>query len=136
MSPQVWGACAWKFCHAATLAYEIDPTPEQKQHATMFFRSLGHILPCKICRRHYMQHIRANPPRVESRESLSKWFVEVHNSVNRMRGEKEYDYDTVVRHYTENSGECNGSSFDTTKALLLIVSVAAVVLLIQRMRMK
>lgn len=48
----VWGPAFWVtlFTVAKTVALK---SPQQKQHALEFFRSMMHVLPCAQCRAHY-----------------------------------------------------------------------------------
>lgn len=105
MEPAEWGRSAWKFLHACSFAYPENPTRKQKESALAVFNNLGDILPCPICRRHYKENIAINPPRVTNKETLSQWLVELHNSVNKSRREREVDYDAVQRHYEQNTHE-------------------------------
>jgi hypothetical protein len=105
MEPAEWGRSAWKFLHACSFAYPQNPTPKQRESALSVFNNLGDILPCPICRGHYKENIAINPPRVANKESLSHWLVELHNSVNKSRREREVDYDVVQRHYEKNTHE-------------------------------
>ena len=105
MEPTEWGRSAWKFLHACSFAYPENPTRKERESARVVFEHLGDILPCPICRGHYKENLAQNPPRVASKDDLSHWLVELHNSVNRSRRQKEVDFNTVRRHYEDNSHE-------------------------------
>ena len=105
MEPQEWGKSAWKFLHACSFAYPENPTRKQRESAFSVFNYLGDILPCPICQGHYKDNVAVNPPRVSSKGELSKWLVEIHNTVNRSRNKKEIDFNSVQRHYENNSRE-------------------------------
>ena len=107
LSPTNWGNNCWRFLHSSSFAWPDHPTPAQCESATKFYESLGDVLPCPKCRRHYNSHIQQNPPKVRSREELSRWLVDIHNAVNRQNGKEEVDYDTVKRHYLYDSCELN-----------------------------
>ena len=98
MEPAEWGRSAWKFLHACSFAFPENPSRKQRESALAVFNNLGDILPCPICRGHYKENIAVNPPRVSSKQELSHWLVELHNSVNKSRRAKEVDFDTVQRH--------------------------------------
>ena len=105
MSPTEWGTAAWKFLHACSFAYPDNPNNDKKEAMKCVLENLGRILPCPKCARHYEENIREMPPALESKDALSKWVVELHNRVNSARRMPTVDYDTVRRHYLENTGE-------------------------------
>ena len=102
MSISIWGPAAWSFLHTAAFAYGTDPekpTAEEKKHAMQFFTVLPYMLPCSICRAHYLEHIKKHPPNVTNRDSLSRWVVKIHNIVNANSGKPIVPYEHVREHY-------------------------------------
>jgi hypothetical protein len=105
LAPTEWGNHCWRFLHASSFTYPDEPTPEKQNAAKQFYANLGEMLPCPKCRNHYNYHIKHRPPRVESRDSLSRWLVDIHNEVNSSQDKPTVDYEIVRRHYENNSGE-------------------------------
>ena len=139
MEPREWGRHAWAFLHTSTFSYPEKPSAIQKESARQVFKNIGNILPCPVCRGHYNDNIKKNPPRVDSQESLSKWLVEIHNEVNKSRLQKTVDYETVRRHYLENSHELDcdcprtyklRKALEETKKTLSGMTVMTIVLLV------
>ena len=60
---------------------------------------LPNLLPCKHCRIHYKKYIHSDPIRLESRESLSRWLVRIHNMTNKQLGKERYAYSKVKNRY-------------------------------------
>ena len=110
LSPDVWGRSAWSFLHASTFSYPENPTPEQCTSALQFYENLGNMLPCPRCRGHYNSNIRRNPPKVQSREDLSRWLVDIHNEVRKAQGKSTIEYDVAKRHYLLHSKELSCDS--------------------------
>jgi len=104
---KVWGPSGWHFLHCVTFGYPIDPdkfnaergyTREEDKVQTKyknFFRSVGHILPCRYCRNSYLEYIGEPqetvsnlsvvlPPgkALKSRLTLVRWLYDIHNKVN------------------------------------------------------
>ena len=75
MESEVWGPSAWTFLHTVTLNYPEEPTNEDIKQHKIFFETLGNILPCPKCREHYNQSIIDEPVKLDSKESLTKWFL-------------------------------------------------------------
>ena len=50
---KIWGPPLWESLHCITFAFPSNPTNEEKQHYLAFFKSLGNVLPCSLCRSSY-----------------------------------------------------------------------------------
>jgi len=95
MKNSQWGPSAWLFLHSVSFQYPENPTDQDKNNYKIFFESLQNILPCPNCREHYQKNLKENPMNLESRESLIKWVIDLHNAVNKKNSKKEYSYDEV-----------------------------------------
>lgn len=94
---RVWGKHGWTFLHAIGFTYPIAPTAVEKQQYQAFFDALQHVLPCPQCREHYGKQFKQRPSNTfASRETLSRWLVEIHNRVNRTRGQTEYTFEEAL----------------------------------------
>ena len=95
MDSQIWGPYFWFTLHTITLAYPEKPSYEDRRHFHDFFLSLQYILPCKLCRQHYQQHLREYPvsAHLDSKESLVKWCFFLHNKVNYSLGKPHFSYE-------------------------------------------
>ena len=56
MNPKIWGPSAWLFLHTVTFNYPNNPTEEDKRNYLTFFNSLKHIIPCPLCKEHYIEN--------------------------------------------------------------------------------
>lgn len=102
MKPEIWGPSAWLFLHTITLAYPINPSFVDKNNYKMFFNNLSNVLPCERCKSHYIQHLQVNPLTddiLSSKYKLSRWFVDIHNSVNKQTGKKIMSYEDFLDKY-------------------------------------
>ena len=94
---RVWGKNGWAFLHAISFTYSMTPTATEKQRYQAFFDALQHVLPCPLCRAHYAAQFKRRPSTTfASRETLSRWLVDIHNAVNRTRGQTEYTYEEAL----------------------------------------
>jgi len=102
----LWGRPFWQVMHSVTFRYPVEPTDEHKQRIIMLFSSLPTFLPCGTCSVHFYQTLRETHPldeaAVSSRDSLSRWMVDVHNAVNQRLGKATVDYDRVAHFYLKN----------------------------------
>mgnify|MGYP000868131386 CR=1 FL=1 len=139
MEPREWGRHAWAFLHTSTFSYPENPSAVQKESAKQVFRNIGNILPCPVCRGHYNENIKKNPPKVDNMNSLSRWLVEIHNEVNKSRLKETVGYDAVRRHYLEGSHELDcdcprtykmRKTLEITKKTLSGMTVMTIVLLV------
>ena len=102
MSIDIWGPAAWSFLQTSAFAYGKNPeqaTETEQEHARTFFYTLPYMLPCSICRKHYLEHIEKHPPAVENRDALTRWIVKIHNIVNVNNGKPIMSYEKVREHY-------------------------------------
>jgi len=96
--PEVWGPFFWHTIHISALGYSNKPTYAQKKAAKEFYESLGVMIPCPICREHFVKHLELYPltPHLDSREDLFKWMVTLHNAVNKSLKKPEFsEYDAI-----------------------------------------
>jgi hypothetical protein len=97
--------------HAISFSVPETLTVHEKKSVYEFMHSLKHLLPCHKCRKHfsiYLGHTMFSPSSaaLETRDSLSRWCVNVHNSVNRRTGKEMVEYDTVKRFFTSKDNLC------------------------------
>jgi hypothetical protein len=100
--PEVWGPFFWHTIHIAALGYPQEPGYSDKKAMKDFFESLQLIIPCPICRTHYVSHMAKLPisASLDSRKDLFRWTVELHNEVNVMLGKRKYTETEVIEFYT------------------------------------
>ena len=86
--PTVWGPFFWHTIHIVALGYSSNPSYAEKRAAKEFYESLAHLIPCPICREHYVIHLQKFPitPHLDRRQDLFKWTVALHNEVNKSLG--------------------------------------------------
>ncbi len=113
---KIWGDPAWTFGHSVTFGYPLEPTDEQKLKYKNYFTSLGDVLPCKYCRESYQKFITEgdtalNDDALRNRESLTRWFYRIHETVNR-KLEVDYGvtYEDVVNKYESFRAKCGKPS--------------------------
>ena len=101
MNPKIWGRHAWIFLHSVALNYPKEPTEHDKARYRSFFTDLRDILPCGMCQSHYTENLKKIPIEnaLESRSTLSRWLVEVHNSVNQSTGKPLITYPQFIKKY-------------------------------------
>jgi hypothetical protein len=132
LSVNVWGPHAWSFLHACTFAYDEQPSRTQQAAATQFFNNVGRMLPCKKCGKHYNEHLARDPVEnhVSSKKSLTRWLVDLHNSVNRSCGKKCISYEKVCRYYDdwpELSRKRSRTRAITVVVILLIITIGVAI---------
>jgi hypothetical protein len=102
-----WGKPYWQVAHSVTFLYPDAPTPEDRQRALVFFKMLPFILPCSLCGLHFVNTMRDKLPLTDkvlaSRDSLSRWLVQLHNLVNVRVGKPEVAYEDAKRFYMVDS---------------------------------
>ena len=102
ITPDIWGPYGWKFLHYLSFGYPTNPTIEQKNQYKTFFLSLQHVLPCSICSKHYSENLMkySLDDALQDKDSLVRWVIDIHNSVNEIKNKKIYSYDEAIKLYT------------------------------------
>ncbi|KAJ8322802.1 hypothetical protein BDV3_006904 [Batrachochytrium dendrobatidis] len=100
------GSSTWTFLHTMAAYYPEIPTPEDKTTMRSFIHGLARFYPCWYCASHLQEHIKSNPPQVDSNKDLSVWFCKVHNEVNERQGKPVFDCSTTFARWRTQSKEC------------------------------
>ena len=102
------GAHAWSIMHHRASLYSSQPTQKQKDMMKAFlYENMQSVaLLCSNCKQHIRDYLKKNPiiPALESKEKLSKYLCDFHNSVNQMNGKKTHNCDTILR--PKEEAEC------------------------------
>lgn len=85
----------WAVIHLAALNF--DEASNDKNEYTKFYESLSTTLGCELCTEHYKKFMLDNPPDFTD---LFGWTVELHNSVNEMRGEPTFTRETSFKYWS------------------------------------
>jgi hypothetical protein len=101
MHSTIWGWIAWRFMHLVSFTYPHKPTDLDKRMYQQFYRSVGEIIPCKVCRAHYRQRIHSTNiiSVFRDRHTLTRWLVSLHNEVNIGLQKKSISYGDSVNIY-------------------------------------
>jgi len=103
MLPEVWGPGAWTFLHTITINYPDNPNEDQKFYHKQLFENLRYTIPCEKCANHYAENLKKYPldPALESKTTLTKWLIDIHNEVNKKNGKRIYSYEEVAKIYKD-----------------------------------
>jgi hypothetical protein len=101
LPPETWGPFFWHTIHIVALGYPSNPTLAHKKAAKEFFESLKLLIPCPICRDHYVAHVEKFPitPHLDRRSDLFRWTVLLHNEVNTMLKKRTYTEAEALAYY-------------------------------------
>ena len=103
MLPEVWGPGAWTFLHTITINYPDNPNEDHKFYHKQLFENLRYTIPCEKCANHYSENLKKYPldPALESKTTLTKWLIDIHNEVNKKNGKRIYSYEEVEKIYKD-----------------------------------
>lgn len=124
MGPSTWGPHGWRFFHYVTLGYPENPTNKDIKIYKKFFKSIGNILPCSMCRNNYKDHIQKFPLTsniMNNKKELIKWGIMMHNIVNKELGKKIYTNEEVINDIIEK--DCNSIKYNRTNIFFKLVIV-------------
>ena len=103
--PRVWGPHAWDFMLAVAMTYPDDPNEQIANNYRNFYHSLANILPCLVCRDHYVENLKELPidDYLGNSKLLSKWVVKMHNIVNRITKKRIVGYEEALKLFVANN---------------------------------
>jgi len=89
--------------------YPEVPTPEEKTSMSSFIKAVSLFYPCEPCRLDFQDDIKENPPKVDSRRELSRWWCDAHNRVNSKMGKPEFDCGKIDERWLDGwkDGSCD-----------------------------
>ena len=110
----IWGPPTWESFHSITFGYPITPIDKQKKDYMEYFRLLGKVLPCIYCRQSYDKFITdvnqdtlLSIDKMESRETLTRWGLALHDAVNKKLGvEYGVTYEELCYKYEGYRAKC------------------------------
>jgi len=102
MKPEIWGPHFWYILHIISFEYPLNPTEYDKRIYHDFYTSLKDVIPCEMCKKHYRNHIHKYPltPHLDTRDTLIKWVIQVHNFVNASIGKPVMSIEQVMEVYS------------------------------------
>jgi hypothetical protein len=100
--PEVWGPFFWHTIHIVALGYPSDPSYAQKRAAKEFYESLRTLIPCPICREHFIVHLEKYPitPHLDRKADLFRWTILLHNEVNKILNKPIVTETQVLAYYS------------------------------------
>lgn len=101
----ILGHASWTLLHTLTVNYPDDPTDQDKSDINQFFHLFGKFYPCKLCSKNFVKELAKFPPRVESRQEISVWLCELHNSVNERLGKPIFDCSRVFEQWQRDPAD-------------------------------
>lgn len=116
MNPIYWGPAGWHFMHTVAMTYPEIPSDQDKEKYRVFYESIGEVLPCPACRRHYQDNLKKLPINLDSRADLFKWTIDIHNEVNKKNKKKIYSYDEAFEAIKENGMKMANEKTDSGKS--------------------
>jgi hypothetical protein len=103
MNQNIWGSHLWFSLHTITFNYPLKPNYEDKTNYKNFFLNMQHVIPCSICKKNYIRHLKEHPIDnfLDNRKKIVYWLIDMHNMVNGEIGKKILSYDIVLKKYED-----------------------------------
>ncbi len=109
----VWGPIAWSILHstAERVGRGVFPLyqPDERRTWISLFKSIGKMIPCPVCKEHYLAYSKENDPEPtlktisygDMREYIRRWIWDLHNWVNQSHSKPEFPYDSLTPTYKD-----------------------------------
>lgn len=137
-SKSTWGPLFWQLGHLVSFAYpEERVSSEQREQTARFYESLSSVLPCSECKTDYAAILTRDPvrPHLANRDTLSRWFYNVHNQVNaKLNKPITLSYDQVKARYLscqnqEQEVKTCKKNLGGSRFLIIILAISLIVLI-------
>lgn len=92
MEPSHWGRSFWTMMFSVALTFPENPQIDDQYHYKRFYEELQYVLPCKECKKNYINHFRElpiNPYLRSGKQGVFVWVLKIHNTVCRQLKMKE-----------------------------------------------
>jgi hypothetical protein len=97
-----WQRITWHLFHTISLNYN----DKYKEEYIIFFDTLKTIIPCGICRKHYIENTSKNDMEIDkniNNDKIFNWTIDMHNSVNKMNRKKIWNHDESRKYYEQHN---------------------------------
>lgn len=129
IDPTIWGPPFWQAIHYVALGFNpISPNVVSNYRA--FYESLGSVIPCQVCAKHYNQILRTLPLTnkvLSTTSSLFDWTVAVHNHVNKEHGKRVISAEKAME-YLKNPLKYDCKKSLRLSPLIMILLVLVIIL--------
>lgn len=96
-SMSAWARNTWSTMYAIAFTFPPNPTNDDRAAYHLFFETIGKVLPCHVCRKHYQEHVASKPIDTRSTRALTEWLLSIHNAANASLGKPPITYESAVR---------------------------------------
>jgi hypothetical protein len=96
-----WQPITWNVFHNFALHYNEN----YRNQYIIFFNTFKILIPCKICKTHYIQNLNKENLSLEknmNKERIFDWTVDLHNIVNKLNYKRQWSYIEARKHYDTN----------------------------------
>ena len=99
ITPSIWGPMAWNFLHNLPNCIISKMKTELKEKYIKFIYNYEHLIPCKICTKHYREFIRNNKINIKkfNKKYLEEYICKMHNNVNKINNKKQYSLNECLK---------------------------------------
>ncbi len=103
MNQNIWGPHLWFSLHTISFTYPLKPKDDDKENYKNFFTELQHVIPCSVCKKNYIRHLKEFPvnEHLNSRKDIVYWVIDLHNMVNSETGKRVLSYDEALKRYSD-----------------------------------
>ena len=129
MDPNVWGEKCWFFLHTISLNFPDNPSMQDKKAYINYLQSLGNVLPCSVCKKHYTDYIKKHKPNVNSKSEFVRWVLNLHNDVNQRNNKEPWNYEDLLKKYYSEYSKQNNKNKSNKGVIILTLAIAVLVLL-------
>lgn len=91
--PKIWGPYYWFVMRSTAFNYSINPDETEIKQTKNFFISLQYILPCKMCKKSYAEHLQkySLDAALKNKNTLMEWVELIYNETQKSKSEQKIE---------------------------------------------
>lgn len=101
-NPAVFGPRIWSLVHTMAATYPIVPTFYEKEQMKFLLKGFPALLPCQVCKNSIQEWMVYNANLdliVQNRQTLSEFFFNMHNFVNKKLNKPIQNWGKIKKNY-------------------------------------
>lgn len=126
LNPKIWGPHAWFFIDSILLSLPSHLNNNLQQQLKNFFISFSVLLPCELCRNHFLEYMKETDLinyDFSNKDKIIIWLNNLHNSIRKSNNSKEISINDMYKYYTNQYTNNNNYYYYYAIIIFLIIII-------------
>ena len=130
LNPKIWGPHAWFFIDSILLSLPSELDKNLQQQLKNFFISFSVLLPCNICRNHFLKYMNETDLinyDFSNKDKIIIWVNNLHNIIRKSNNSKEISINNMYKYYISKYSNTKNNNY---YYLIIIILLILIIILI------